>query len=729
MLRTPAPSWLALAIAAASLSAQAPAPPSEEGIEDLLALLNTPVTTASKRAERAQDAPSVISVVTRDQFQAHGWTSLNEALYALPGFGPARDYDRRTVASRGLFEGWNNNHILVLVDGIPFNDNLYGTAYTWEITPVHFIKTFEVVRGPGSALYGSNATNSATQIRTISPWDLPGGGEAQIRIGSRGDRIFDVAMGHQGDLFAATMAFTSFRTDGIEQRSYDGSLRDDGAGNLLKFPIQDQRESTFGWLKLEGMGALKGWTVQAIDQRWEFKTGHGWVWQAPDQGESLAESRQIFALAYSGKVGERWSQEYLLRTQRHALTWDIRFYPADGFFGSYPAGVNEYLETSAQDVFGRAQWSVDLPSDANLLFGLEVDRFEYDGDQAHGANIEMATFSPNPGNAMRPLGPWLGYLEDKPVLNTGAYAQFTSGGLLGPKTRLVLGIRSDRFSFDHRRLGTPGAPDGSRSFSQVSPRVALVFKPTPDLALKAMVGKAFRAPSPSELGGANTLTLASNIEALKPESLTTAELAVDWILSPNLNWRTNLYRTKFSDQIAYSAANFNLSTNIYTLTTEGLETELLFGFKSLRGYVNYSFARRVDEEILDASIAPSPDSLTWDPAHRFKFGAIYTRGPLQASAVGYWQSETDRRATDVGTQPIPLLGVDFDVDPYRPRSLDGWFTVDARVSYDLRSWLTVSIYATNLLDTDKNKLVKIQAFPFDYEGEGRKVGTVVRLIF
>lgn len=721
---------LALVLAAGALTAQAPTPPSGEGIEDLLALLNTPITTASKRAERAQDAPSVVSVVTRDQFQAYGWTSLNEAFYSLPGFGPARDYDRRTVASRGLFEGWNNNHILLLVDGIPFNDNIYGTAYTWEITPVHFIKTFEVVRGPGSALYGSNSTNSASQIRTISPWDLPKGGEAQIRIGSRGDRIFDAAVGGQGDLVAATMAFTSFRTNGIAQTSYDGSLRDDGHGHLLKFPIQDQRESTFGWLKLEGQGGLKGWTAQAFDQRWSYKTGHGWVWQAPDQGESLQEARQIFSLAYTGKLGEAWTQEYLLRVQRHALTWNVRFYPADGFFGYYPAGATEYLETSARDFFGRAQWSVDLPQASNLLFGLEADRFEYRGDTAHQSNIEMVTFSPNPGNAMLPLGPWLAYVKDQPILNTGLYAQFTSGSLLGDKTRLVLGLRSDRYRFDYHRLNVPGTPEGSRSFSQVSPRVALVIKPTESVAIKAMLGKAFRAPAPSELGGANTLTLASNIETLKPESLTTVEMALDWILSPNLNWRTNIYRTKFSDQIAYSAANFNLSTNIYTLTTEGLETELLFGFKNLRGHVNYAYARRVDEESLDSYVAASPDKLTWDPAHRFKFGLIYTSGAFQASTVGYWQAKTERRSTDVGIQPIPLLaGTTFDVDPYRPRTLGSWFTLDAKVSYDVKAWLNVALYATNLLDTDKNKLIKVQAFPFDYQGEGRKAGVIVRVAF
>ncbi|MDP2874771.1 MAG: TonB-dependent receptor, partial [Holophaga sp.] len=529
-------------------------------MEDLLALLNTPITTASKKAERTIEAPSVVSVITRDQFQAYGWTSLNDALYSLPGFGPARDYDRRTVASRGLHEGWNNNHILLLVDGIPYNDNVYGSAYTSEMTPVFMIKTLEVVRGPGSALYGSNATNSATQLRTITPWDLSGGGEAQVRIGSKGDRIYDFAMGKDGDLVSAVMAFNAFQTDGIGHDSYDGSLRTVGnvlGAPLAKFPINDKRESQYGWLKLSGNGDLKGWSFQFHHQAWDFKTGHGWVWQAPDLDEHLGEKRQIAALSYSKKFGENWNQEYLIRHQKHEIKWNIRFYPDNGFGGYYPSGIFEYLDTSASDLFLRTQWSVDLPKGSNLLFGMEGTRFLYDGDNSHYSNnlMDPPNFTPTPGNV--PNGPWLGYIKDQPMTSRGFYAQFSSGKLLGSMFKGVLGIRSDHTSFDYHKLDSTQAfldtgQTGSKSYSQTSPRVALVFTPMENLAIKAMWGRAFRAPAPSELAGANTLTLGSNLEKLKPETLDTTELAVDWIIGSNLNWRTNLYRTKFSNQIAYS---------------------------------------------------------------------------------------------------------------------------------------------------------------------------------
>jgi len=532
-------------------------------------------------------------------------------------------------------------------------------------------------------------------------------------------------------------AFNAFETDGNNYNSYDGSLRTVGnvvGGPLAMFPIQDDRNSQYGWLKLTGHGDLQGWSFQFHHQAWDYKTGHGWLWQIPDLGERLAEKRQIAALGYSSKISEKWNQDYLLRYQKHDINWNVRFYPNNGFDGYYIPGVFEELDTSANDLFLRTQWSVELPQGSNLLFGLEGTRFSYEGDKTHTSNIEMATFSPNADNAPLPLGPWLAVIKDKPILTTGLYAQFSSGTLLGSMFKGVLGIRSDRSTFDYHKLDATHTIDtgqtGSKTFSKVSPRLALVFTPMANLAIKAMWGRAFRAPAPSELAGANTLTLGSNIEKLEPETLDTMELAVDWIIGSNLNWRTNIYRTKFSNQIAYSAANANLSANIYTLTTQGLETELLFGYAGWRGFVNYSYAKRVDEEILDNTIAPSPDKLTWDPGSRFKFGVIYTAGPVVSALTGYYQSTTNRRTTDVGLQAIPLMaGATLDVDAYRARSLDAWFTLDAKVSWSFTSDSSVAVYATNLLDTDKNKLIKIQPFPFDYQGEERKLGLVLRTRF
>ena len=725
-----------LAFACVGLAAQTPTQAPSDDINDLLTLLNTPVVSASKHAERTIEAPSVVSLAVRDQVGAYGWTSLNDLLFTLPGFSASQDYDRSTVSSRGLFEGWNNNHLLMLVDGIPFNDNLYGSAYTWEISPVFMANTVEVVRGPGSALYGSNAMSGVIQMKTVSAKDLPGGGAAQIRVGQDGLRIYDFVTGRRGDLISSVVGFSANQSNGNNYWDYDGSARTDPAGRLAKFFVNDDRNSRYAWAKLEGEGTLKGLSLQYHLQDWSFKTGHGWLWEIPDLGEGMQERRQIASLSYTGDIGSDWHQEYLLRHQVHDINWNTRYYPNGEFVdpdtpgSGYPNGVFEYLDTSANDDFLRTQWSLDLPRSASFLFGFEGDRFLYTGDRSHYANINMGTFAANPGNAQLPLQPWLAWIMDRPILNTGLYAQFDSGKLFGKLFKAVLGLRSDRTSFDYNVLNAAQGPSGSqesKSFSNTSPRLALVIMPSEDLAIKIMGGKAFRSPAPSELAGSNTLSLSSNIRDLKPETLTTYEFAVDWIVNPHMNWRTNLFWTKFNNEIAYSASNLNLSTNVYTLTTEGLESELLYGVGAWRGFLNFSYAKRVNETILDTTIAPS-SGLTWVPARMIKCGVIYDSGPFKGSLSGTYSGRVDRRSTDVGSEAIPLQGTVIDMDQYRSTSVSPWWTLNSKLTYEVTHTFSVSLAATNLLNK-QYYLAKTLAFPFDYRGSERNVSVILKAAF
>src|SRR5438132_10887518 len=130
-------------------------------------LMDIQVRAPSKLEMPVRDAPTVGTAVSREQIESYGWLSLNDILYKQPGFAPSQDYERLTVSSRGLHEGWNNNHLLLLIDGIPHNNNVNLTAYTWEITPLVLAQTIEVTRGAGSSLYGSTAMNGIIAINTI----------------------------------------------------------------------------------------------------------------------------------------------------------------------------------------------------------------------------------------------------------------------------------------------------------------------------------------------------------------------------------------------------------------------------------------------------------------------------------------------------------------------------------------------------------------------------------
>jgi iron complex outermembrane receptor protein len=420
----------------------------------------------------------------------------------------------------------------------------------------------------------------------------------------------------------------------------------------------------------------------------------------------------------------------VVRFQRHAIDWSTRYYPNGAFDGFYPAGMWEDLDTHADDVFARAQLSFDLDDRADLLLGVEADRFFYDGDREHDSNVDVddaaGGFPPNADGATMRLGPWLDYVLDHPITDLAAYAQLSARRRAGIPLGLTLGARWDHQSFDFDAIGEPGRPTRDRTFDQVSPRLAVVLEPAGTVSIKLLGGEAFRAPTPTELAGAHTFSLASNIEELEPETISTGELLAEWSATRTITVRGSLFYTRFENQIAYSAANFNLSTNLFTTETSGLETEVLYARGRLSGFFNHSWARREDEESIDPTIAASPDRVAWAPAHVLNAGAGWSAPRFTAALSVHWQGSTARRSSDVGVETLPFHSVALDLDTFRPRTLDGWLDVDARVSTRLPHGLTLAVTARNLFDEEQT-LVKVLPFPFDYRQETRRVTLSLRL--
>ncbi|HVT04758.1 MAG TPA: TonB-dependent receptor [Thermoanaerobaculia bacterium] len=686
-------------------------------------LLKTVVTSASKLSQLTTDAPAAVALIPDYQIEGFGWNTVNSVLYHQPGFAPSQDYDRRTVASRGVFEGWNNNHLLLLVDGVPFNDDLYGTAYTWDTTPLFFTKSLEILRGPGSALYGSNAMNGAVSLKTVSASDLNDLTVARVRFGDFGTRQYDAITGITRESVSVVAGYSGFRTNGNEYRSLDGSRRTDEAGGLAAFRTHDSRTTDYALVKLEGKQRLSGWSLQLHWQDWKFGTDQGWLFYIPDFKEAMHESRTIVALSYKHRDRSDRDHEYVIRYQGHQISWNQRYFPnaaVDPYGHLYPAGLWEFLDTSASDFFSRAQISFPTRGGASLITGVETTRFFYDGDREHFSNVNINNgedFSPVAGNVMKHLRPWLEWIKGNPVWNVGAYAQFVSGSLLGNKATATLGLRYDRQFFDLNAIDRPGAGKESKSFSQFSPRLAVVFHANEALTIKALAGRAFRAPSPTELFGANTRSLASNPRQLQPETVTSFELAGDWRIYDDVLLRLNLFDNKFENQIAYSVANANLSTNIYSLKSLGAETEVLVGTASDSAFFNYSYVRRLDERILDPTIAVSRRTMTWYPGNVANIGYLRNRGRWESSLSAHYQGEVNRRASD-----------NFDPQflPYRPSSVKSWTSLDTNVTFHPSPKFGLTFQGTNLLDRTNN-LIKVNDFPFDYRTEGRRLSLLSTL--
>lgn len=128
------------------------------------------VTTASKFSEKLSGAAGVMSVVTQDELRRFGAQTLAEALERVPGLTPTSAYftDRRMVAVRGDGTKEIGSHVLMLINGRPVREPHDGGILSdlLQSLPVNAIERIEVIRGPGSVMYGTNAFSGVINVIT-----------------------------------------------------------------------------------------------------------------------------------------------------------------------------------------------------------------------------------------------------------------------------------------------------------------------------------------------------------------------------------------------------------------------------------------------------------------------------------------------------------------------------------------------------------------------------------
>ncbi len=155
---------------AVCLAALAQTPPPAADLEQQLAdLLDTPVTipisVASTVAMGLREAPGIVTLVTRDEILASGARDLLEILRLVPGFNVAAD--EQGVLSLGVRGNWGTEgKISVQLDGIEQNELRYSTLFLGGNLPLDQVSRIEIIRGPGSAMYGGTAELAVVNIIT-----------------------------------------------------------------------------------------------------------------------------------------------------------------------------------------------------------------------------------------------------------------------------------------------------------------------------------------------------------------------------------------------------------------------------------------------------------------------------------------------------------------------------------------------------------------------------------
>lgn len=154
---------------------------SQLSLEELMAI---EITSVAKKSQHLNKAPAAIYVISAEDIQQAGVTSLAEALRLAPGVHVAQiDGNKWSVGIRGMGGRWASR-LLVLMDGRTIYSPLFG-GVNWDIqdTLLEDIERIEVIRGPGGTLWGANAVNGVINIITKKAADTQGG-LAFARVGT-----------------------------------------------------------------------------------------------------------------------------------------------------------------------------------------------------------------------------------------------------------------------------------------------------------------------------------------------------------------------------------------------------------------------------------------------------------------------------------------------------------------------------------------------------------------
>lgn len=683
----------------------------------LVELLSIKVRTASRYEEYLADSPGLITYFSDEQIDLFKFESINEILFNTAGFFPSQDYERITIGSRGATESWNNNHLLLMIDGVPFNENIYGSALTDRHTPLFFVKDIEVMRSSASALYGSNATKGIINIRSLDFEDLTNTARVKSGYSSYATWYTDAMAGVTNELADVILGMSVFETSGFTYDSYDISDRKNEFGLLSKRSVNNELSNNYIFLKLEGKDKFDGFTFQLHRQSWDYGTGHGWGWMIPDNFESLSEERLLSFIKYESPndSNSRIKSEYDLRFQTHKLDWNAALAP-ENYKEEYPSGIVEYLNSRVFDLFSRAQWVYKLNDNAmHILFALENTLFYYNSDnEEHFSNIDMSSkdYDAYQDGKLREQKPWLEKIDNHPLNISAVSVNYSSGRVLDSLIKVDLGLRYDIQYFNYDESSVEEETEYSKSFSRFSPRFSLIFYPKDHFRVKMLLNKAFRSPSLVEMFTINTWMATSNINTIKAEDVLTGDLFLEYDLNLNTFVRLNAFYISFENETAYSIGGPSEITNIFSTENIGIEAELFYESKSILAFANLSYVKRIDEEVAESQtdyISENKNELTWAPALTAKAGIVYRSSLFEYSLKAMYQGEVKRRDSDYRNNLYSSL---------RPKNIDAWINFDLSVTYNISNEIKLNGQVRNIFDTERH-LIKILDFPFDYRMNGR----------
>ena len=565
-------------------------------------LLTIPVKSASKYWQDIMDAPASITIVTSQDIKDYGYKTLSDVLQNVRGFYLSNDRNYSYLGTRGFSRPTDyNDRILVLINGQRLNENVYNSVDfgNGNYPDLSTIEQIEIVRGPGSVLYGNNAmfaviniiSKSGAAINAINmnaeygSWQYK---KIVMNYGKKFDDGLDLLISaNAGEIKGDNLYYPEFNTDstnhGIAQ-NLDGERYFGFYSNIIK---NDFRLSAYYTSRRKDIPTAAFGTV--FNKLTYSNDANGFIDFSFDH--AVSDRIQLMAhLFYS-------------------------YYKYNGFY-TYPDYVN--TDQSIGHWYGvESQLLWDLGSYNRVTTGFEI------------THNPMATYKSQSATEVFfdgdfPFTTYSVYIQDD-------YKVFRN-------VSVIPGLSANQYSGRHVHF---------------SPRLALIYKPSGNSSLKYLYGEAFRFPNIYENNYFDPPSNFKKSVSLNPEEIETHELSFEKTMG-NFYGGVTVYRNQVNELID---TQINPDSSLQFVNVSKVQT---YGFefrfdvtlrKYYKAFINYSWQQSRDAD---------KNTITNSPAHILNIGSsINILQNLSVAPVLHFES--DRKTVyDTYTEPFLITNLNIN---------------------------------------------------------------------
>ena len=539
-------------------------------------LFKIKVNVASTKGESVFHSPSSVSIIDREMLNQYNFLSVAEMLRTVVGFDIYQtNNDDNVATARGILQNYYANKILVMIENIPTYQPIYGNT-NLDRLDINDIERIEVLKGPASVLYGSNAFLGVVNIILRKGKD----GDVNVRLATGYHRLGAAGANitfNKNDFSLFISGNSSYeiqkpyKLTGKRQALYQGD-------SVINF--QRELKST----NFNVLSTYKSFTF--LLNNYEYQ--HTFLGIDPSfisgAGKPMTDRGTLLALKYRKALSEKTN-----------LLADLAF---DYFKRDYASNQDgsTALMLSGNRIVGTIKLNYQISKSLDVDFGLDAEQ------RMNGKHVSIDVLH--------------NQIIRQNLKNASDINELSSFAQLHYKTKIINIIGGFRYT------------NNSFSGDNYSGRISTVAKFSEYNSLKLILGQSFRAPTMLELFFDHP-TVVGNLN-LKPEQANSAELAF-----VHGGKHLNIQMLGYYQNIKHLIQRYTPPTgppamyqNLHSIKGYGFEFEAKYQLtKELNGFFNYNYMAGLGED--------SKLNYQHVPKHTFKAGLHKTFGNFFASANAY----------------------------------------------------------------------------------------------